>query len=148
MKCHWSWRPEQHPQCKPCITGNWSQNVRAKHRNKSSLVSDVPMWMQIQDIQLFTFRSQDVYLVTGLVTMSRCSSCSTAPRGSHLPPVCICVVGIFHLTSESVAGVVLLLWQTAPYLVTGLGGVQSSMYARQKPEVNLGRKKEGAQILE
>ena len=33
------------------------------------------------------------------------------------------VVGIFHLTSESVAGVVLLLWQTALYLVTGLGGV-------------------------
>ena len=27
-----------------------------------------------------------LYLVTGLVTMSWCSSCSTAPRGSHLPP--------------------------------------------------------------
>ena len=31
------------------------------------------------------------------------------------------MIGIFHLTSESVAGVVLLLWQTELYIVTGLG---------------------------
>ena len=29
--------------------------------NKSSSVSDVNMWMKIQDVQLFTFRSKDVW---------------------------------------------------------------------------------------
>ena len=45
---------------------------------------------------------------------------------NRMPPLRITLnygVRIYFLTSESVAGVVLLLWQTSLYLVTGLGGV-------------------------
>ena len=45
---------------------------------------------------------------------------------NRMPPLRMALnygVRIYFLTSESVAGVVLLLWQTALYLVTSLGGV-------------------------
>ena len=59
------------------------------------------------------------------LVLSQCRGAAAVQRRQEalIYQVCICVVGIFHLTSESVAGVVLLLWQTALYLVTGLGGV-------------------------
>ena len=46
--------------------------------NKSSLVSDVPMWMQIQDIQLFTFRSQDVSTLS--LVLSQCRGAAAVQR--------------------------------------------------------------------
>ena len=50
----------------------------------------------------------------------------TFRRMNRMPPLRMALnygVRIYFLTSESVAGVVLLLWQTSLYLVTGLGGV-------------------------
>ena len=47
------------------------------------------------------------------------------------------VIGIFHLTSESVAGVVLLLWQAELYIVTGLGPQEYRCLIQQIPYFRL-----------